>query len=125
MNCMLLKCLVQFWQGDDDMNKRLLVGLISGAVLGVFCIIGANLRFQGDLSTTYLFSFWFNRLIMGLVIGLLPVWDNPIKFSVRGLLIGLLISFAFYSATDYLDLMGFFAGGVYGIIIEWTTKKIS
>ena len=106
------------------MNKRVLVGLISGAILGVFCIIGANLRFNGDLSNTYLFSFWFNRLLMGLLIGLLPVWNNPVKFSLRGLLLGLFVSFAFYSATEYNDLMGFIAGGVYGVIIEWTTHKI-
>ena len=99
------------------MNKRLLIGLVSGAILGVFCIIGANLRFGGDLSTAYLFSSWFNRLLMGLVIGLLPVWDSPLKITVRGLLMGLFVSFAFHSATEFQDWMGFFAGGVYGLII--------
>lgn len=107
------------------MNKRLVIGLITGAILGIFCIIGANLRYGGDLSTAYLFSFWFNRLIMGLVIGLLPVWEHPLKFSTRGLFIGLFVSFAFYSATEFQDLTGFLAGGVYGIIMEWTTKKFA
>ena len=107
------------------MNKRLIIGLSTGAILGVFCIIGANLRYGGELSNLYLFSFWFNRLIMGLVIGLLPVWEKPWKFSLRGLLMGLFVSFAFYSATDFQDLTGFLAGGVYGIIMEWTTKKLS
>jgi len=107
------------------MNKRLIIGLASGAVLGIFCIIGANLRYGGELSTAYLFSFWFNRLVMGLVIGLLPVWNSPLKLTLRGLLMGFFISFAFYSATEFQDLTGFLAGGVYGIIIEWTTKKLA
>jgi hypothetical protein len=32
--------------------------------------------------------------------------------------LGALVSFAFYSATEFLDLMGFMAGLVYGCIIE-------
>jgi len=36
-----------------------------------------------------------------------------------------LISFAFYSATEFLDLTGFLVGAVYGIIIEFVAKKIA
>lgn len=100
------------------MNKRLMYGLILGAILGVFCILGASLRMPGELSTTYLFAFWFNRLLMGLVIGL---FNRPKSIQVgliRGVLLGAFVSFAFYSATEFLDLMGFLAGIVYGIIIE-------
>lgn len=100
------------------MNKRVIFGIILGAFLGVFCIIGASLRMPGEVSTVYLFSFWFNRVLMGLVIGLFP--RNPsLKLSlIRGIFLGALVSFAFYSSTGFLDLMGFAAGLVYGLIIE-------
>lgn len=101
------------------MKKRLIVGLITGSILGVVCIVGASLRTTEALPNLYLFSFWFNRVIMGLVFGLLPVCDNPYKKTLRGLILGLFISFAFYSATEFQDLMGFLAGGAYGIILAW------
>ena len=100
------------------MKKRMIVSLIAGALLGVFCIIGANLRFNGTLETSYLFAFWFNRLLMGFVIGLIAFKLDYKWMLVRGLVVGLIVSFAFYSATDFLDLTGFLVGGVYGIIIE-------
>lgn len=105
------------------MKRRLILASITGAILGIVCIIGANLRFGGDLSTAYLFGFWFNRLLMGVVIGLLPVCGKPKFFLIRGALVGLFVSFAFYSATEFLDLTGFLVGAVYGMIIEYTAKK--
>lgn len=105
------------------MNRRLLLATITGGLLGVVCIIGANLRFGGDLSSAYLFGFWFNRLLMGVVIGLLPVCDNPKYYLPRGVIVGLFVSFAFYSATEFLDLTGFLVGAVYGVIIEYVAKK--
>ena len=101
------------------MYKRLLIATILGALLGVFCILGARMRYDNTLENTYLFSFWFNRLLMGVMIGLIAFKANlPVKL-IRGLIIGLFVSFAFYSSTNYLDLTGFLAGGVYGIIIEF------
>lgn len=100
------------------MKKRLLVSLITGSLLGIFCIIGANLRFGNTLENAYLFSFWFNRFLMGLVIGFITFELNLPKRLIRGFIVGLVVSFAFYSATEYLDLMGFLVGGVYGVIIE-------
>jgi len=107
------------------MKKRLIISIITGALLGVFCIIGANLRFNNSLENTYLFAFWFNRLLMGIVLGLITFEINlPIRL-LRGFIIGLIISFAFYSATDYNDLAGFLVGGVYGIIIEFVAYKFT
>lgn len=100
------------------MNQRLVLGLGLGALLGIACILGASLRMPGELSGVYLFSFWFNRLLMGLVIGL---FSKPKTISIailRGIFLGALVSFAFYSATEFKDLMGFLAGVVYGFIIE-------
>jgi hypothetical protein len=106
------------------MNKRLLYGLVLGAILGIFCIIGASLRMPGTLSNVYLFSFWFNRLLMGLVIGLFSRPKTLIIAAIRGILLGAFVSFAFYSATEFLDLMGFLAGLAYGIIIEIILFKV-
>ncbi len=102
------------------MNQRLVFGLGLGAILGIVCILGASLRMPGELSAIYLFSFWFNRLLMGLVIGLFSKPKTITIGLLRGVLLGAFVSFAFYSATEFRDLMGFLAGVVYGIIIETT-----
>ncbi len=105
------------------MRRRIFYGLLLGAVLGIFCIVGASLRDPNTLSFIYLFSFWYNRVIMGLVIGLLPK-SKTLEFALlRGLIFGGLISFAFYGATEFNDLMGFFAGFAYGVIIEYVLFK--
>lgn len=103
--------------------KRVYVGLIAGAVLGVFCIIGANARSTEPLTTAYLFGFWYNRVIMGLLIGLISFDTSLSKRLLRGFIVGIVVSFAFYSATEFYDLLGFLVGGVYGIIIEYVTYK--
>ncbi len=105
--------------------KRLIIGLIMGAILGVICIIGANLRYDGSLSTGYLFAFWFNRVLIGLFIGLLVSIKKPLHLALRGAFVGLLISFAFYSATEFLDVTGFLVGAVYGVIIEFVARKFA
>jgi hypothetical protein len=100
------------------MNKRVLYGLILGALLGVVCIVGAQLRMPGQLSSAYLFSFWYNRVLIGLVIGLFSKPKSLRIGLLRGLVLGAFVSFAFYSATEFLDITGFIAGLVYGVIIE-------
>ncbi len=42
---------------------------------------------------------------------------------LRGAIIGLIISGSFYIATSFKDLTGFFAGIVYGIIIDYIATK--
>jgi hypothetical protein len=42
----------------------------------------------------------------------------------RGALLGLLVSFAFYSSTGFEDIVGFIAGIVYGVIIEYAALKL-
>jgi len=98
--------------------KRIQIGLLIGSVLGVICIIGANLRSEETLSTTYLMGFWYNRFLMGFVIALLPQNINHKMRVLRGIFIGLFVSFAFFIATDFNDLTGFLVGAVYGVIIE-------
>jgi len=41
------------------------------------------------------------------------------KLLARGAVLGLIISFAFYSSTGFADVVSFLAGIVYGVIIEY------
>ncbi|MBN1298505.1 MAG: hypothetical protein JW997_02345 [Actinobacteria bacterium] len=104
-------------------KKRLIVSIVSGAVLGIVCIIGASIRsgFQSD--AIFLFSLWYNRLLMGLLIGLAWKMINLPRLLLRGAILGLIVSFAFYSSTGFNDVVSFIAGIVYGIIIEFIAFK--
>lgn len=95
------------------------MGILLGALLGVICIIGAQLRTTGQLETLYLFSFWFNRVLIGIVIGLAKESKKLPGAILRGAILGAVVSFGFYSATRFADTTGFVAGIVYGIIIEY------
>lgn len=99
------------------LNKRLIISLIMGAILGVFCIIGASVRNNSEI--TFLFSLWYNRVVIGLAIGLAPSFSDVYKLIIRGAILGLLVSFAFYATTGFSDVVSFLAGIVYGIIIEY------
>jgi len=102
--------------------KRVGLGLLLGATLGIFCIVGASLRTEGTVETYYLFSFWYNRVIIGLVIGLIPK-DHLKGALIKGGLSGLVVSFAFYSSTNFEDVVGFIAGIIYGLIIAFLLNK--
>ena len=51
-------------------TKRMNICLIAGALLGIVCIVGASVRSGFQSEPYFLFSLWYNRVIMGLVIGL-------------------------------------------------------
>lgn len=104
-------------------TQRMKVSIATGAILGVFCIVGAWLRLGLEQDALYLFAFWYNRLLMGVVIGFASGMHDLIKIIGRGALLGLLVSFAFYSSTGFLDPLGFIAGIIYGIIIEYVGFK--
>ncbi|NLC12994.1 MAG: hypothetical protein GX768_02975 [Chloroflexi bacterium] len=107
------------------MTKRLKWALIGGAVLGIICVVGAYLRSGGTASQTFIFALWFNRVIIGLVVG--APWDTTSrsKNMLRGALLGFLVSFAFYSSTNFQDPISFVAGVVYGVILEaWLSRPV-
>jgi hypothetical protein len=106
------------------MTKRLKITLVTGAILGIICILGATVRSTETLSTAYLFAFWFNRLLMGFVFGLMGTKLPLSKRLIRGAIVGLAVSFAFYSATEFYDLIGFLVGAVYGLILEFVAYKL-
>ena len=104
-------------------SKRMKVSLLAGAALGVVCIIGALIRSGGSSGAGFLFALWYNRLLMGMVIGLMEDIKETPRLILRGAVTGLLVSFAFYSADGFGDAVSFLAGIVYGIIIELAARK--
>lgn len=105
------------------LTKRMKTCIASGAVLGVFCIVGAFVRSGYQSEAYYLFALWYNRLLMGLLIGLAGGNLGWPKVIGRGALFGLIVSFAFYSSTGFNDIVSFLAGILYGIIIEYIAFK--
>lgn len=106
------------------MTKRLKEGLIGGVLLGIVCVIGAYVRSGGTASPVFVFSLWYNRVIMGLLIGAPWSVNSRKQAMLRGALFGLLVSFAFYSSTGFADPVSFLAGVVYGVILEgWLSRK--
>lgn len=106
------------------MTKRMKEALIGGALLGLICVVGAYIRSGGSASLFFIFSLWYNRLILGLVVG--ASWGVTIrsKALLRGAILGLLISFAFYSSTNFQDPISFVAGIFYGVLLEgWLSRS--
>ena len=105
-------------------TRRMLVCIVAGALLGIICIIGAQLRSEFTNDASYLFAFWFNRLLIGIVIGLAWSRLTTLQAIGRGALLGLLVSFAFYSSIGFKDVIGFVIGAVYGVIIEYAALRL-
>lgn len=106
------------------MKKRMKIALIGGALLGLVCVAGAYVRYGGAASPFLIFSLWYNRVIIGLVVG--APWEatDRGRALLRGALLGLLVSFAFYSSTGFADHVSFVAGILYGAILEaWLSRS--
>jgi hypothetical protein len=110
------------------MKKRLAIGLLTGAILGVFCIVGVGLRVGFEGNRGFLFAMWYNRVVMGLVIGLaggLKLVDSEQNVLVRGFFLGLVVTTAITLSTEFRDWPSFFAGLAYGVIIDWVATRYS
>lgn len=105
------------------MSKRLKEALIGGALLGIVCVVGAYLRSGSTASPIFIFSLWYNRVIIGLAVGAPWQVTTRSKALLRGAVLGLLVSFAFYSATSFKDPVSFVAGVAYGVLLEaWLSR---
>lgn len=108
------------------MTKRMKEALIGGALLGIICVVGAYVRSGLTASPVFVFSLWYNRVIIGLAVG--APWSNLERRHslIRGALLGLLVSFAFYCSTGFADPISFLAGILYGVIIEgWLSRAVT
>ena len=107
--------------------KRIGIATILGSILGIFCILGASGRVGGWAGNEILLiGLWYNRVIMGLLIGFAGDLDlikkgNRSKWlntTLRGAILGFLVTLQFYLSTTFLDLLSFLAGIMYGVIID-------
>jgi hypothetical protein len=112
---------------------RILISALLGAILGIFCIIGVNQRLPVNplpSPAIYLLGAWYNRFIMGILIGLAGelhfltekyrIWEA----IIRGLIIGALVSVSFAFLQQELTWTYFFAGIAYGLIIDLASTLI-
>lgn len=107
-------------------SKRVFVAIIAGALLGVLCIVGAGSRIGFTGNWNFLFAVWYNRVIMGLVIGLaggLKFIKSDRNKYVRGLVLGILVTLAVSLSTGFRDVPSFFAGVAYGVIIDYVATR--
>lgn len=105
------------------MKKRLMSGVIGGALLGLICVAGAMIRSDLSASPAVIFPLWYNRVIIGLAVGAPWPDTSRSKAIARGAVLGLLVSFSYYSATGFVDHVSFMAGIVYGVILEgWLSR---
>ena len=110
------------------MDKRLAIGILMGAFLGIFCILGVGLRIGFEDNLVFLFAMWYNRVVMGLVIGLaggLRFLDSKYNLVLRGFVLGLLVTAAITFTSEFRDWPSFFAGLAYGVIIDWVATRYS
>jgi len=104
------------------MTKKLRVSIITGSILGIICIIGGSIRMGFSGNQLYLFALWYNRLIMGILIGLTKMKPG-LEGLIKGGNLGLMVSLAFYLSTGMTDRISFFAGIIYGVIIVAVARK--
>lgn len=52
------------------MKKRLITSVITGSLLGILCIIGLSYRMGYAGNEILIAATWFNRFMMGIVVGL-------------------------------------------------------
>lgn len=107
-------------------KKRILAGIVTGALLGILCIVGVGYRIGFGGNWNFLVAVWYNRVIMGLVIGLasgFEIISSDKNKYVRGFILGTLVTLAVSLSTWFRDLPSFFAGIAYGVIIDYVATK--
>ncbi len=107
-------------------KRRIILSVLTGAVLGILCIVGVGTRIGFSGNEMFLFAMWYNRIVMGLLIGLaydIKLIDSDKNYIVRGLLLGLLVTLAITFTSEFRDWPSFFAGIVYGVIIDFVATR--
>ncbi len=107
-------------------KKRIIIAILTWGILGIFCVIGISSRLGFVGNEIFILATWINRVLMGLVIGLAPYYkikNNSKNVLLRGLFFGFIISWSFYLSTEFKDTLGFIAGIIYGIIIDYITTR--
>ena len=106
--------------------KRIIIAILTGSILGVLCIIGVSSRVGFSGNELFIFALWYNRFLMGVVIGIasdFKVVKTGWNTLFRGGILGLIVTSAFFLSTGFRDVPSFFAGIVYGLIIDYVATK--
>ena len=98
-------------------QKRLKRALITAFIFGILCVLSFIIRFGYKENFIYLLALFYNRLLIGVVIGLLSQ-KKGIIVLLRGLLLGLLIGLGLYISSEFKDVIGLIGGGIAGLVID-------
>ena len=118
----------------ENKIKRLILGIIMGAILGIFCIIGVSQRLPDPVypnALIYLIGAWYNRVVMGALIGLagdiklLKEKDSTLNATLRGAIIGAFVSVSFAFFSQEMTITYFFAGMVFGLLNDIITTNLT
>ena len=114
--------------------KRLGISTLTGAILGVVCILGAVQRIPGNFgdNLAYLMGIWSMRVILGITIGLAGTitflkgekWQIWVNALIRGILLGLIFSVGILLIDPFKDYSTFAAGIAYGPVTDVITTAI-
>ncbi len=119
-----------------DHHKKLRLGIATGLgmILGLICILGQNLRMPANPlpnATIYLLGAWYNRVIMGILIGCADDWQFLKKKSlpilnavIRGAVLGTLVSISFGLLQQRIEIVYFLAGILWGILNDTLTTWV-
>ncbi|MEM4272677.1 MAG: hypothetical protein QXH30_03730 [Candidatus Bilamarchaeaceae archaeon] len=102
--------------------KRLAIALVVGILVGIFCAYGTAMANVPGLVVDFalLATIFFNRLLIGLVVGLAGwmalVKGKLLNSALRGAILGALVSvgISFYGGGEILILFGM----AYGLIAD-------
>ena len=92
---------------------RLGVALVMGALLGVFCIVGVSQRVGFEGNERFILAVWYNRVVIGLCVGLaggIVLPGGRLGVVVRGALLGGLVAMGLGLSTDFRDSPAVAAG---------------
>ncbi len=110
--------------------KRLIISTVTGAILGIACIIGVGYRIPGTHAENivYLLGIWAMRVLLGTTIGLAggiiilkgDQWQKWVNALIRGILFALAFSVTLVMIDPFLmsRWTTFAAGIAYGPIID-------
>ena len=109
--------------------NRMTIALVIGALFGIFCAWAtSNAPIPAQwLTVEFLIYIWYNRLILGFVLG---ISDNikiiKSKYGnsiVRGAIIGTIVSVILVIIPGWPAISYLFAGTIYGIVIDLIATK--
>jgi hypothetical protein len=113
----------------DVNSKRMQLAVIISGIFGLFCVFGSTTLnlIMISASLPMLAHIFFNRILIGLMIGLgegLDLADSQMENSLlRGALIGAIVSIGPALILGQGALLFMIAGAIYGAITDYAATK--